>query len=72
MEFSFTETENAFRRDLRSFLTQELPDDWAGGAEEEDEDWEFTLQMRRKLAEKGWRWARPTPRATRNGSGWAT
>ncbi|MCH9009709.1 MAG: acyl-CoA dehydrogenase family protein [Chloroflexi bacterium] len=54
MEFGYTEAEEAFRKEVRNFLTRELPDDWSGGAEEEDEDWEFTLQMRKKLADKGW------------------
>lgn len=54
MEFKFTPEEENFRKELRAFLTQELPDGWTGGMEEEEENWEFTLEMRKKLADKGW------------------
>ena len=54
MEFKFTPEEEDFREELRDFLKNELPDDWTGGMSEEEEDWEFTLEMRKKLAEKGW------------------
>ena len=50
MEFEFTKEEEQFRQDLREFLKSELPSDWAGG----EDDWQFTLDMRKKLAEKGW------------------
>ncbi|MCI0437622.1 MAG: acyl-CoA dehydrogenase family protein [Chloroflexi bacterium] len=55
MEFRFTQQEEAFRDELRGFLKRELPEDWSGLSEaDSDEDWKFTLQMRRKLADKGW------------------
>ncbi len=54
MEFRFTPEEEAFRDELREFLTQELPPGWTGSLDDEDEDWDFTLKMRRRLAEKGW------------------
>lgn len=54
MEFRFTLEEEAFRDELREFLTQELPPGWTGSLDDEDEDWDFTLKMRRRLAEKGW------------------
>ena len=54
MEFKFTPEEEDFRTELRAFLTQELPDGWTGGMDEEEADWEFTLEMRKKLAAKGW------------------
>ena len=54
MEFKFTPEEENFRTELRAFLTQELPDGWTGGMDEEEADWEFTLEMRKKLAAKGW------------------
>ncbi len=55
MEYRFTQQEEAFRDELRGFLKRELPEDWSGLSEaDSDEDWKFTLQMRRKLAEKGW------------------
>ncbi|MCH8869046.1 MAG: acyl-CoA dehydrogenase family protein [Chloroflexi bacterium] len=54
MEFKFTPEEDNFRKELRAFLVKELPDDWTGGMDEEEENWDFTLEMRKKLAEKGW------------------
>lgn len=54
MEFDFTPEEEQFRTELREFLASELPDDWTGGMDEDVEDWDFTLEMRKKLAEKGW------------------
>ena len=54
MEFRFTPEEETFREELRAFLKRELPDGYAGSMEEGDEDWEFTLKMRKSLADKGW------------------
>ncbi len=54
MEFRFTPEEETFREELRAFLAQELPPGWTGSLDDEDEDWDFTLKMRRRLAEKGW------------------
>ncbi len=56
MEHRFTPEEDAFREELRGFLNRELPEDWVGstGVGDDDGDWEFTLEMRKKLAEKGW------------------
>lgn len=55
MDFTFTPDQQAFRRELLDFLKQELPPDWEGESEYgDDDDWAFTLQMRKKLAGKGW------------------
>ena len=55
MEFKFTPEDDAFRQELRSFVQQELPGDWEGGGRWPEEwDWEFTQDMRQKLARKGW------------------
>ena len=55
MEFKFTPEDDAFRQELRSFVQQELPSDWEGGGRWPEEwDWEFTQDMRQKLARKGW------------------
>ncbi|MBI4339772.1 MAG: acyl-CoA dehydrogenase family protein, partial [Chloroflexi bacterium] len=55
MDFKFTTEEEAFRQELRTFLKQELPPDWEGEGEGgSDQEWAFTLQMRKKLAQKGW------------------
>lgn len=58
MNFRFTDTEEAFRHEVRDFLKKELPSDWEGGLGDEDIDtaelWAFAQQMRRKLAAKGW------------------
>ncbi|MYE55371.1 MAG: acyl-CoA dehydrogenase, partial [Chloroflexi bacterium] len=39
---------------MREFLRRELPDGWTGGGDEEGGDWDFELEMRKKLADKGW------------------
>ena len=55
MDFRFSPEDEAFARDLRSFLQQELPTDWEGGGRwPEEADWDFTRQMRKKLAQRGW------------------
>jgi alkylation response protein AidB-like acyl-CoA dehydrogenase len=55
MDFRFSPAEEAFRNELLEFLKLELPPDLQGvGRATESGDWELTLQMRRKLAQKGW------------------
>lgn len=54
MDFKFTPQEEGFRHEVRDFLKNELPEGWTGGMAEEEEDWGFTLEMRKKLADKGW------------------
>ncbi len=57
MEFKFSLEDEAFRDEVREFLKQELPEDWPGSSTlggEGDDDWEFELKMRKRLAEKGW------------------
>jgi alkylation response protein AidB-like acyl-CoA dehydrogenase len=55
VEFKFTPEDDAFRHELRAFVQGELPDGWEGGGRWPEEwDWEFTREMRRKLAQKGW------------------
>lgn len=54
MDFRFSESEEKFRKELRSWLDSELsnrPDD---GNPDSDTSWNFNLEMRRKLAAKGW------------------
>lgn len=59
MKFSFTEEQEAFRQEVRSFLKQALPPDWIGlegigDAYATHEIWVFQRAFRRKLAERGW------------------
>lgn len=55
MEFKFTPEDDKFRHELRDFVLGELPPDWEGGGRWPEEwNWEFTKQMRQKLAQKGW------------------
>ena len=56
MDFQFTSDEHAFREELVAFLKEALPPDWAGMDVDAQggEDWAFTLEMRKKLAKKGW------------------
>jgi alkylation response protein AidB-like acyl-CoA dehydrogenase len=60
MEFRFTPQQEEFRGEVRSFLNEQLPANWAevgGGAEMErdsDEVWNFSRQFTKKLAERKW------------------
>lgn len=56
MDFNFSEAEERFRREVRSFLQQEIPPDWEGieEAAERDESWAFAKRFNRKLGAKGW------------------
>ena len=55
MDFSFSPEDDRFRQELLEFVNGELPPDWEGlGRHPEEADWDVTLQMRKKLAEKGW------------------
>ena len=55
MDFRFSQAEEEFRQELLDFLERELPPDWKGGGRATEEgDWSLALQMRRKLALKGW------------------
>jgi alkylation response protein AidB-like acyl-CoA dehydrogenase len=55
VEFKFTPEDEAFRQELREFVQQQLPPDWEGGGRWPEEwNWEFTREMRQKLARKGW------------------
>ena len=55
MEFKFTAEDESFRNELRSFISTELPSTWEGGGRyPEEDDWDLTRSVRRKMAEKGW------------------
>ena len=60
MEFRFTDEEEAFRQEVRSFLRRELPSDWATKAgsgalgEDAEDQWQFLRAFQRKLADRGW------------------
>jgi len=60
MDFRFTPEEEAFRGEIRGFLRDELPADWAsvgvagGLGEGGEERWEMLRDFQRKLARKGW------------------
>ncbi len=55
MQFGFTPDEERFRAELRSYLDDVLPRDWAGPPDESREDhWALTQRVRRGLAERGW------------------
>ena len=53
MNFKFSESEEAFREELKSWLNTELAAR-PGSDSDPDSEWAFNLEMRRKLAEKGW------------------
>ncbi|MBI2935501.1 MAG: acyl-CoA dehydrogenase family protein [Chloroflexi bacterium] len=56
MDFKFSPEEEAFRQEVRDFIKQELPPGWMGlpGESTDDENWRFSVKMRKKLAEKKW------------------
>jgi len=55
VEFKFSPEDETFRRDLRQFVHEQLPADWEGGGRWPEEwDWDFTKEMRKNLAVKGW------------------
>ena len=55
MEFQFSPEDEAFRQEVRAFIQRELPSEWEGGGRYPDEDdWELTLQLRKKMADNGW------------------
>ena len=64
MDFKFTDEENAFRNELREWLKVELakaPDSNGNNKSvkdryhgNSDEEWDFNMSIRSKLAEKGW------------------
>ena len=55
MDFKFSPEDDAFRNELDAFLTAEMPPDWEGGGRyPEEDDWELTKVIRRKMADRGW------------------
>ncbi|MBM3118007.1 MAG: acyl-CoA dehydrogenase [Chloroflexi bacterium] len=58
MDFRFTEEEEAFRKEVRQWLKQEIPPRWfeldPGMWEETEESWAISRQFQRKLGQKGW------------------
>lgn len=55
MHFSFSETEERFRHDMRNFLQASLPPDWDGPVlSSEERNMDVILDLRKKLAKKGW------------------
>lgn len=57
MEINFTQQETDFRTEIKSFLAQELPPGWEGfdeGEEYSTRGWEFTRDLAKSLAQKGW------------------
>jgi alkylation response protein AidB-like acyl-CoA dehydrogenase len=58
MDFSFTEKEEAFRQEFRTWLESNLPDGWLAGKRDIPEDEEeyagFLRNWQRKLHEGGW------------------
>jgi alkylation response protein AidB-like acyl-CoA dehydrogenase len=58
MDFKFTADEEAFRREVRQWLEQEIPQRWIeldpGIWEETEESWGVAREFQRRLGQKGW------------------
>jgi alkylation response protein AidB-like acyl-CoA dehydrogenase len=54
MDFTFTESEERLRNELRAFLKETLAGHESGGSELSDDDFEFGQRFNRSLAERGW------------------
>ncbi|MGH3119108.1 MAG: acyl-CoA dehydrogenase family protein, partial [Gaiellales bacterium] len=55
MDYRFTDEEESFRAEVRTFLRSELPEDWDFDPFElTEERWDFARDFTKKLAGKGW------------------
>jgi alkylation response protein AidB-like acyl-CoA dehydrogenase len=58
MDFRFNEQEEAFRKEVRQFLDNELPTGWVGSPPFEEwgdeERWELGKRIGKKIGERGW------------------
>ena len=55
MEFQFSTEDATFQRDLRQFIAEEHVPEWdLGERGATDDNWDRTLDVRRKLADRGW------------------
>ena len=54
MEFTFTEKEDALRSQLRSYLDEHTPKDWAGLFVDKPEAWDESLEFCKDFATNGW------------------
>ena len=59
VDFEFSDDQEAWRSEIRSWIRAEFGDDWSGldvanDEEGSDEAWEFAKGVRTKLAAKGW------------------
>lgn len=54
MDFEFSNEELSFRNELSAWLKEELANRPEKGGDDADAEWAFGLEMRKKLADKGW------------------
>jgi 3-oxocholest-4-en-26-oyl-CoA dehydrogenase alpha subunit len=55
MNLSFSPEESRLRDEIRGFLAEQLPADWAGPPSAlSDDDWEFAEGFNKELAKRGW------------------
>ena len=54
MDFEFSNEELSFRNELSAWLKEELANRPEKGGDDADAEWAFGIEMRKKLADKGW------------------
>jgi len=58
MDFRFSQEDEEFRQEVRAFIREELPLHWTGTGllqeAKDEEEWEFSRSMMRKVGAKGW------------------
>lgn len=71
MDFAFSAEEQGFRREIRTFLDEELPDWWRGLWADDDRVIGLTRQICEKLAARGWlTWSWPSEFGGADGDLW--
>ncbi len=54
MDFAWTKEDEAFRKEVHDFLTEEIPSWWKGMFESGDRGWTYTKEFCQKIGQRGW------------------